>query len=221
MKTFDIDIKELIDFKKRKYVRAITNKAVRNGLILRPCSCDLCGCASLDIDAHHKDYGRPLDVIWLCATCHGQAHRNDSALNPRNNAQTPLPYICDHYNTVTVAFSLPIKHFLALKDEAKRSKKTISAVMRESAIKRFPVKADQLEFNFFEGQGEKNDKIENQNLRFVENVDRRVQQQRISVIPKIRRCWSVGLQRMGRKLQQFFSGHGGNSRTVHADRAAR
>lgn len=27
------------------------------------------------IHAHHKDYGRPLEVIWLCQSCHQARHR--------------------------------------------------------------------------------------------------------------------------------------------------
>lgn len=50
---------------------AVSN-AVRTGKLNKePCSI----CASeLNIHAHHKNYARPLKVIWLCARCHHRLH---------------------------------------------------------------------------------------------------------------------------------------------------
>lgn len=31
--------------------------------------CTLCG-KSIDVQAHHEDYANPLQVVWLCRTCH-------------------------------------------------------------------------------------------------------------------------------------------------------
>jgi ribosomal protein S27AE len=46
-------------------------KALRKGSLVRqPCS--ICGEAV--VQAHHDDYSKPLDVIWLCRTCHDDAH---------------------------------------------------------------------------------------------------------------------------------------------------
>jgi hypothetical protein len=45
--------------------------AIRSGkLIKKPCK----KCANPKSEAHHKDYTKPLDVIWLCRKCHIQIH---------------------------------------------------------------------------------------------------------------------------------------------------
>lgn len=46
--------------------------AIRAGAIDRPTVCFGCGCTNEEhrIEAHHHNYKRPLDVIWLCTPCH-------------------------------------------------------------------------------------------------------------------------------------------------------
>ena len=46
------------------------NAAVKNGKIQKPKLCEQCG-KSKKLTAHHPDYSKPLDVIWLCYECHG------------------------------------------------------------------------------------------------------------------------------------------------------
>lgn len=46
------------------------NVAVRSGQIVRQ-PCFVCGAGA---EAHHPDYDRPLDVVWLCPSHHRQAH---------------------------------------------------------------------------------------------------------------------------------------------------
>ena len=48
-------------------------KAVRSGRLSRK-PCIRCGNAE-NIHAHHDNYNRPLDIIWLCRKCHDQHHR--------------------------------------------------------------------------------------------------------------------------------------------------
>lgn len=49
--------------------------AIKRGDIVRP---DRCGkCATIgQVQAHHHDYTKPLDVEWLCQKCHTTEHRS-------------------------------------------------------------------------------------------------------------------------------------------------
>lgn len=47
-------------------------RAVRNGeLVRQPCV----RCGDVKSLAHHEDYDKPLDVVWLCQPCHKQRHK--------------------------------------------------------------------------------------------------------------------------------------------------
>ena len=57
----------------------ILGNAVRDGRIKKPSQCSRCGKVerSRKIHAHHEDYAKPLDVIWLCSQCHADTHKDD------------------------------------------------------------------------------------------------------------------------------------------------
>lgn len=48
------------------------NVAIRRGILSRR-PCEVCG-AERHIHAHHDDYAKPLEVRWLCAKHHIEAH---------------------------------------------------------------------------------------------------------------------------------------------------
>lgn len=57
---------------KKRSVHIKTGNAIRDGkLIKQPCSV----CGNLDVQAHHCDYDKPLEVIWLCPVDHEAWHR--------------------------------------------------------------------------------------------------------------------------------------------------
>lgn len=47
---------------------------IKYNTITRPSECDICK-RECKPDAHHEDYSKPLDIMWLCRSCHGQVHR--------------------------------------------------------------------------------------------------------------------------------------------------
>jgi hypothetical protein len=51
----------------------IVSSAIRSGSLI-PQPCERC-MRAINVHAHHEDYTKPLDVIWLCSTCHGARHR--------------------------------------------------------------------------------------------------------------------------------------------------
>ena len=59
--------------------------AVRKGKVIRKYRCDSCGESGTfkdgrtSIQAHHQDYSKPLDVMWLCQRCHHKWHKENKA----------------------------------------------------------------------------------------------------------------------------------------------
>jgi len=55
----------------KNVARASVGNAVRDGKLVRqPCR----DCGNPKSQAHHADYSKPLDVIWLCFACHCKVH---------------------------------------------------------------------------------------------------------------------------------------------------
>lgn len=50
----------------------VARNAMRYGRLIKQ-SCQICG-KSKNIHAHHEDYSKPLEVIWLCDRCHRIMH---------------------------------------------------------------------------------------------------------------------------------------------------
>jgi len=59
--------------KKKIWAQNKVNKAVKSGRLIRPDICPICN-EEREVIAHHHDYDKPLDVIWMCRSCHGKEH---------------------------------------------------------------------------------------------------------------------------------------------------
>lgn len=71
--------------KANDHAQNILEEAIEKGLVQRKNVCECCGREAVmkdgrtGIQAHHPDYNRPLDVMWLCQKCHHEWHKNHKA----------------------------------------------------------------------------------------------------------------------------------------------
>jgi len=58
--------------KRRARAHSSVFRAIRKGILVKmPCV----RCGEQKSLAHHEDYDKPLDVMWLCQPCHKQRHK--------------------------------------------------------------------------------------------------------------------------------------------------
>lgn len=55
----------------KQRARQKVRTALKSGRLTR----QPCRCGSTKVEAHHAEYSRPLDVVWLCKKHHAQEHR--------------------------------------------------------------------------------------------------------------------------------------------------
>ena len=98
-KQFHLSNKETIFIRKKKYRESEKNKeshrnssmlykqnnkekiraheavyrAIKRGELMRKLNCEICF-GTCKIEAHHANYKQPLNVIWLCHSCHMSLH---------------------------------------------------------------------------------------------------------------------------------------------------
>lgn len=70
------------EYRKRRLARIKCYHAVESGKIKKD-SCIVCG--SMDVYAHHEDYNKPLDIIWLCMKHHCEYHRKIGSYSTNKN----------------------------------------------------------------------------------------------------------------------------------------
>ena len=59
---------------KRARAHMTISQAIKKGTLTRPDKCVRCKNVCKPY-AHHNDDANPLEVIWLCSTCHAQKHK--------------------------------------------------------------------------------------------------------------------------------------------------
>jgi hypothetical protein len=59
----------------RQAARDYLNRLIRRGVVKRK-DCEVCG-SDKNVEAHHDDYEKPMDVRWLCRIHHDEHHKNN------------------------------------------------------------------------------------------------------------------------------------------------
>ena len=59
----------------KAHVRLLTRVSIRAGILIKGI-CEVCG-TNENIEAHHDDYAKPLDIRWLCRKHHREHHLKD------------------------------------------------------------------------------------------------------------------------------------------------
>jgi len=57
----------------------ITGNAIRDGKLIQASECSVCK-STEKIEGHHDDYTKPLEVRWLCESCHKEWHRHNKPI---------------------------------------------------------------------------------------------------------------------------------------------
>ena len=72
-------MREYNQLHKKEYDARIAVEVVRNKKQLTKQPCEVCG--DLNVVAHHCDYNKPLDVMWLCRKHHAEWHKNNTPIH--------------------------------------------------------------------------------------------------------------------------------------------
>lgn len=57
----------------------IVGNALRDGRLLKANCCSSCSSKN-KLEGHHDDYTKPLDVRWLCVSCHKEWHKTNEPI---------------------------------------------------------------------------------------------------------------------------------------------
>jgi len=61
-------------YPERHHANISVRDAIRKQILVRPDNCERCG-LECRVEGHHHDYAKPLNVIWVCNSCHKIIHK--------------------------------------------------------------------------------------------------------------------------------------------------
>ena len=209
---------EILLYKRRRYARRIVASALATGKLTKSQCCHLCKEQRRDIEAHHVDYGKPLDVVWLCKPCHGLAHRDDHELNPNLHPQSAVPFL-DENNTVAVSFLLPVRNFLALQKIAQEKQTSVSKLISKQILEKYPANVKQLDL--FEAKNDYTQQKKLSRVSLMDKDEKRLHEQEFPRIPELWRPRRDDLQGLDGKFFSISGGHGPDAERMQRNRANR
>ena len=210
---YDIKYDDVIEFKRRKQARHAVHRAIRAKTLIKPACCDLCGQES-KTDAHHIDYGKPLDVKWLCRTCHGIAHTEGHEWNPDCNEQTgkeDIDLTSDDF--IRVNFSIPAKEYLQLMMECEERKITLACRLRQVLMEKVRVEDDSLNLNL-EDDNDESQHAQHARVSGMEPNEAGLPEPKVKPLSEPRSEGNIDMSRVDRRLWPLLQGNGANAREL-------
>lgn len=67
----------------KRPAQMLIHYSLKTGVIKKPKFCEKCGEDKV-LQGHHMDYSKPLDVLWLCPSCHKAVHMIDRLKKKEN-----------------------------------------------------------------------------------------------------------------------------------------
>jgi hypothetical protein len=58
----------------------MASEAEAKGIIVKPDACEICQKSGKWLLKHHRSYLKPLDVTWMCRSCHWKEHSDNKSL---------------------------------------------------------------------------------------------------------------------------------------------
>ena len=77
---------EMNPLRQQKVAYHAVEIALRAGELIKPKVCSKCGSTGR-IEGHHEDYDKPLEVEWLCSSCHRKRSREKKSKNDQEVLQ--------------------------------------------------------------------------------------------------------------------------------------
>jgi len=62
----------------KKKAQTSVHNAIRDGKLIKGTACSRCGLPG-KLEAHHHDYSKPLEVLWVHDSCHKAIHKEERA----------------------------------------------------------------------------------------------------------------------------------------------
>ncbi len=73
-----------------------------------PQRCELCEKETSNLVAHHPDYSKPLEVVWLCHSCHSRVHASGLPFEEQDRLMRQITFLdgrplCPYCGTIRMA----------------------------------------------------------------------------------------------------------------------
>lgn len=72
----------LLTKRMKQAARKLAHKAAKAGKIEK-LPCEFADCTQVKVEAHHPDYSKPLEVLWLCRAHHLELHKQLPTVYPQ------------------------------------------------------------------------------------------------------------------------------------------